>query len=271
LTCITIIGTHVEFLSLLTGKIPTIQLYYSTNKLLDFDNRFGDRKRELVVSSDHLDNCPAGRTATSFHLGSIKAWLLPQGGLMIKKFMTVFCMMMLMGVVATSAFADDAKDKAKKQKKVLEMRDKALASLAKSKPETVAEIKRAAGYAVFDNAGIHLLLFATSRGNGVAVPNSGAPTYMKMRTVGAGPGLGVKDYQVIFVFKDPAAFRKFVEAGWDFGGEADAAAKSKDSGGAASAAGSATSDMKIYTITKKGVALQATLGGTKFSKDDDLN
>jgi lipid-binding SYLF domain-containing protein len=94
---------------------------------------------------------------------------------------------------------------------------------------------------------------------------------MKMTTVGAGPGLGVKDYRVIFVFKSAATLRKFTESGWDFGGEADAAAKTKKEGGAAGASGSATSEMSIYTITKKGVALQATLGGTKFSKDDDLN
>lgn len=191
---------------------------------------------------------------------------------MIKKFIAVLCVVMVVGLAGVSARADDAADRAKKQKKVLEMRDKALADLAKSKPETVAEIKKAAGYAVFDNAGIHLLLFATSRGNGVAVSNGGGPpVFMKMTTVGAGPGLGVKDYRVIFVFKNPETMRKFTDSGWDFGAEADAAAKTKDSGGAASAAGSASSDLKIYTITKKGVALQATLGGTKFSRDKDLN
>src|SRR3712207_2395011 len=71
----------------------------------------------------------------------------------------------------------------KKQVAVLKMRDQALADLNKAKPETAAEIKRAAGYAVFDNAGIHLLLLATSRGKGVVVDNAtGTPTYMKMRT-----------------------------------------------------------------------------------------
>jgi lipid-binding SYLF domain-containing protein len=178
--------------------------------------------------------------------------------------------------LAASAQDKDAekkqKEKEKKQAAVLKMRDEALADLYKQKPETTELIKAAAGYAVFDNTGIHLLLFATSRGNGVAVDQSATkPTFMKMTTVGAGPGLGVKDYRVIFVFRNAATLRKFIDSGWDFGGEADAAAKTKKEGGAASASGSATSDMSIYTITKKGVALQATLGGTKFSKDDELN
>jgi lipid-binding SYLF domain-containing protein len=188
----------------------------------------------------------------------------------------VFVVALLAATVAASTQDKDAEkkqqEKAKKQAAVLKMRDEALADLYKQKPETVELIKKAAGYAVFDNTGIHLLLFATSRGNGVAVDYSTTrPTFMKMTTVGAGPGLGVKDYRVIFLFKNAATLRKFVESGWDFGGEADATAKTKKEGGAASASGSATSDMSIYTITKKGVALQATLGGTKFSKDDDLN
>jgi lipid-binding SYLF domain-containing protein len=177
--------------------------------------------------------------------------------------------------VLSSAFfasAQDNEKKKKKQAKVLEMKNKALADLVKSKPEVASEIKNAPGYAVFDNNGIHLLLFATSRGNGVVVPNNGGtPYFMKMRTVGAGPGLGVKDYRVIFVFKTATAMNNFKNGGWDTTAEADAAAKTKNSGGAASATGATVGDTKIYTITKKGVALQATLGGTKFSKDGDLN
>jgi lipid-binding SYLF domain-containing protein len=177
-------------------------------------------------------------------------------------------------VVSSTFFASAQSDekKKKKQAKVLEMKDKALADLIKAKPEVASEIKSAPGYAVFDNNGIHLLLLATSRGNGVVVSNkNGAPYFMKMRTVGAGPGLGVKDYRVIFVFKSAAALNKFKDGGWDTTAEADAAAKTKNSGGAASATGSSVGDTRIYTITKKGVALQATLGGTRFTKDGDLN
>src|SRR5262245_40610612 len=171
----------------------------------------------------------------------------------------------------TRAQADDKKKK--KQAKVLEMRDKALADLVKGKPEVASEINNAPGYAVFDNNGIHLLLLATSKGNGVVIPKGGTPFYMKMRTVGAGPGLGVKDYRVIFVFKTVEAMNNFKNGGWDTTAEADAAAKTKDSGGAVNATGTTVGngDTKVYTITKKGVALQATLGGTKFSKDGDLN
>ena len=188
---------------------------------------------------------------------------------------TAISIVAVLFVLNTALFTsahDDEKDKKKKQGKVLEMKDKALADLIKGKPEVASEIKNAPGYAVFDNNGIHLLLFATSRGNGVVISNRGeAPFFMKMKTIGAGPGIGVKDYRVIFVFKTADAMNKFKTAGWESTAEADAAAKSKNSGGAAAATGSSVGGTNIYTITKKGVALQATFGGTKFSKDDDLN
>jgi len=189
----------------------------------------------------------------------------------LKKLISAGSILLLL-TASLVAFGDDAKDKQKKQAKVLEMKDKALADLYKGKPEAAGVIKNAPGYAVFDNNGIHILLLATSRGNGVVVSNNGdAPFFMKMKTVGAGPGLGLKDYRVIFVFKTAAALQKFKDGGWDTTAEADASAKTKKSGGAASTTGSTVDDTQVYTVTKKAVALQATLGGTKFSKDGDLN
>lgn len=191
-----------------------------------------------------------------------------------RRFLGAFSIVAALFVVNSAFFttAHDDEKKKKKQAKVLEMKDKALADLIKGKPEVASEITKAPGYAVFDNNGIHILLLATSRGNGVVISNRGAaPFFMKMRQIGAGPGIGVKDYRVIFVFKSTEAMNKFKSGGWDSTAEADAAAKSKDSGGAASATGSSVAGTKVYTITKKGVALQATFGGTKFSKDGDLN
>jgi lipid-binding SYLF domain-containing protein len=177
-------------------------------------------------------------------------------------------------LVLTASAGDDKKENEKKKQDqktaILKMKDEALADLGKAKPEAAAQLKKAPGYAIFDNTGVHLLLLASVRGEGVAVAG-GKPVYMKMKTVGAGIGAGVKDYRLIFVFKNAQAYKKFINAGWDFGGEADAAAKNKESGGASSGTSYSSPDMDVYTITKKGLALQATLGGTKFSRNSDLN
>lgn len=195
----------------------------------------------------------------------------------VRRFITLIAAVVLVSTLGIAAPASDGKSKEDKKKQdekqaILKMKDEAVADLAKAKPEAAAQLKKAPGYAVFDNTGVHLLLLASVRGKGVAVPSGGAqPIYMRMKTVGAGIGAGVKDYRLIFVFKNAGALKKFTDAGWDFGGEADAAAKSKESGGASSGTTYSSPDMDVYTITKKGVALQATLGGTKFSRNSDLN
>jgi hypothetical protein len=53
--------------------------------------------------------------------------------------------------------------------------------------------------------------------------------------------------------------------------QTDAAAKLGDIGKAGAGAIDVAPDVKLYQITKNGLALQATIQGTKFWKDDDLN
>jgi len=62
-----------------------------------------------------------------------------------------------------------------------------------------------------------------------------------------------------------------MEKGWDFSGQADAAAKSDDKGAAVSGAVTVMPGVEVYQLTKNGVALQVTLQGTKYWKDRDLN
>jgi lipid-binding SYLF domain-containing protein len=132
-------------------------------------------------------------------------------------------------------------------------------------------IKEAAGYGVFSNVNINLLIASAGQGFGVVVDNkTGKQTYMKMAQLGVGLGLGAKDFRAVIIFNNPKTMDSFIDSGWEFGAHADAAAKAEDKGGATSGAVSAK-DMTIYQITKAGLALQATVAGTKYWKDDTLN
>ena len=53
-----------------------------------------------------------------------------------------------------------------------------------------------------------------------------------MVSVGGGLGLGVKDYDVVFVFETEKAPAQFLDSGWEGSGQADAAAKAGEKGGA---------------------------------------
>ncbi len=154
---------------------------------------------------------------------------------------------------------------------ILSMKNEVLAELYKIKPDVKTQIAEAPGYAVFSNANVNLIFASFGGGYGVVKNNSsGKYTYMKMGEVGIGLGLGVKDFRAVFVFHNAETMNDFVESGWVFGAQADAAAKASDKGGAASGE-VVIENITIYQLTETGLALQATIKGTKYWKDDELN
>jgi lipid-binding SYLF domain-containing protein len=161
---------------------------------------------------------------------------------------------------------------ASQQKAAQNMRNDTLQMLYKIRPGSRQAIRTAVGYAVFSNVGVHVLLISSGRGYGVVRDNrSGKDTYMNMVSGGLGLGLGVKDFRGVFVFTQRKAMTQFVNEGWNASAQADAAAKVGEKGGALAGTVDVAPGIKLYQITKNGLALQATIQGTKFWKDDDLN
>lgn len=159
-----------------------------------------------------------------------------------------------------------------KRREIRKMRSETLVKLYKAHPLARGDIQKAVGYAVFSNIGINLILLSAAGGSGVAHDNrTGKDTYMKMVSGGVGFGLGVKDFRGIFVFSTAKAFKQFVESGWAADAQADAAAKSGEKGGAAAGAITVAPGVDLYQLTETGLALQATIQGTKYYKDDKLN
>ncbi len=173
----------------------------------------------------------------------------------------------LSGCVATSGGATVQQ----KRQAVLQMKDDVLTQLFAEKPDTRSQINAAPGYAVFSNANVNLIFIAAGGGYGVVKNmNTGQHTYMNMAEGGVGLGFGAKDYRIVMVFHTQSAMNNFIESGWTFGGNADAAAKAGDKG--ASVQGEAYyGDVTVYTFTESGIALQATIKGTKFWRDSELN
>jgi lipid-binding SYLF domain-containing protein len=155
---------------------------------------------------------------------------------------------------------------------VADMETQTLERLYKEAPDAQAKVQNASGYGVFSNANVNLLIASAGGGYGVVVDNATQQrTYMKMALGGIGLGLGAKDYRVVMVFKDKPTMDKFIEKGWDAGAHADAAAKAGDKGAEASVEGDIRSGIEVFSMTESGLALQATIAGTKYWKDKDLN
>ena len=155
---------------------------------------------------------------------------------------------------------------------VNQMEAETMQRLYKEESSAKQEVGRAAGYGAFSNANVNLIFASAGGGYGVVVDNkTGRRTYMKMGMGGLGLGLGAKDYRQVLIFKNREAMNKFTTSGWDFGGHADAAAKAGETGGEASGEGNISEDISVYSMTETGLAIQATITGTKYWKDKDLN
>ncbi len=174
-------------------------------------------------------------------------------------------------VLATGCATTQGNTPAEKRASVQAMSTEVLNKLYELKPAARQEVAASPGYAVFSNANLNIIFASFGGGHGVVHDNgSGANTYMKMGEVGIGLGAGVKDYRVVFVFHDKETMNDFITSGWEFGGQADAAAKAGDKG--AAVGGEAVLDrVTVYQLTESGLALQATVKGTKYWVDDELN
>jgi lipid-binding SYLF domain-containing protein len=223
----------------------------------------------------------------------------------MKRFCTATLTLAFAATALAWPFGPKGDSKAEKKAAIRQQRDEMLAQLYAANPAMKKVIKQAAGYATFKQVNVNLLLLATANGYGVVVDNpTRKETFMRMGSLGGGVGAGVKDVRVIFVFHDPQVMKQFIQEGWQFGGQADAAAKYQDTGVSAEqnvkanvsfhdgavAAGSSTDlragtaesqtttaalttrrGMEIYQFTESGIALQATIAGTKYWQDSKLN
>jgi lipid-binding SYLF domain-containing protein len=172
-------------------------------------------------------------------------------------------------ILAPCAVAgEDKVDEAEvKRQSIDAVAQETLETLFAEKPDTRSLYEQAAGYAVFDNFKLAVLV-SGGGGVGVAVDKAtGERTYMKMGTGGVGLGLGGQSYQVVFFFEDAARLHKFVEKGW----QADAAANVAAGTAGKNAVASFSHGLAVFQLTNKGLMAQADISGTKYWKAKKLN
>jgi lipid-binding SYLF domain-containing protein len=178
----------------------------------------------------------------------------------------------LLAVALAGCMSPDGVSADAKRTDAHRMRSETLAKLYTLYPDARERVAKAEGYGVFSNVGVNLILLSAGNGWGVVRDNkSGKDVYMKMLSGGIGLGLGVKDFRGVFVFTSRGALEDFIEHGWDSSGQADAAAKSGDKGDAVAGAIDVAPGIRLYQITEHGLALQATIQGTKYWRDSELN
>jgi len=183
------------------------------------------------------------------------------------------CLLCLcLSLLLAACLAPRGDNPAEKRAAIQTMKSDTLSELYRQRPSARDNIARADGYAVFSNVSAHFFWLGGSGGYGVAADSqTGRQVYMKMAQVGVGLGLGVQDVRVVFVFHSRQALQNFIDQGWEFGAQADAAAKAKDKGGAATGEVSISTEIDVYTLSAAGLLVKANLAGTKYWQDAALN
>lgn len=189
----------------------------------------------------------------------------------MKRFiMVLLAVISLVSLNACLAPTGDSPDQ--KRAAINRMEIETLGQLYGQRPSAQSVLGKAAGYAVFSNINAQYFIVGGGGGYGVAInQSSGQKTYMKMAQAGVGLGLGVQDVRVVFVFHSAQSFNNFVNHGWEFGGQADAAAKARDKGAAYTGEISIDAETTVYTMSESGLMAKVNLAGTKYWKDDNLN
>ena len=184
----------------------------------------------------------------------------------------LFTLLLTLVLVASAFSVASAATAEEKRQSVRKAANDTLDKLYQLQPAAKAAVEGNAGYAVFNNFGAKILVAGGGKGKGLAINNkTKAEVFMGMAEVQVGLGFGIKEFSVVFVFETEDAFNTFVNTGWEFGGQATAAATDEVSGGALAGAASISPGVWMYQITKKGLALEVTVKGTRYYKDGDLN
>jgi len=152
---------------------------------------------------------------------------------------------------AISQSALSSKARREQQEAILKVHYQALKQLYRLKPSTKAEIRRAAGYGVFEINGLNAIL-AETHGRGVVFEKAtGKAVFMHLARTGLQPGATLKPYRQILVFRNPKGLKQFIASG-------SPAHVSRDPG------------IKVYRLDIKGVVAQADWDARYFP-DADLN
>lgn len=143
-------------------------------------------------------------------------------------------------------------EKAKQEQRqaILKVRNRTLEQLYKLKPVTKAEIEGAAGYGVFEINGLNAVL-VQKHGRGMVMERSGKMTFMQLARTDVGPGVALKPYWQVMVFRNPQQLSQFAASG-------------------SPANVSSDPNITVYQLNANGVSTQADWGAQYF-RDPVLN
>lgn len=189
----------------------------------------------------------------------------------MKKFFILATVLLCMFTVSTAFAAKGSV--AEQRKQIDELNVKTLNRLYEKYPHAQNIIENECyAWATLSNTSTKLGIFGDAHGRGLAYNNqTGEKVYLRMKEFSAGFGLGAKEYDLVFLISNKEAWDNFIIGKIRFGASAEASADDGVSGGTVEGASYVAPGVWVFQMTTKGLALEATLKGTKIYKDKKLN
>src|SRR6185436_12863648 len=136
----------------------------------------------------------------------------------------------------------------------------ALAQFVKADPTLQPFITNSAGYAIFPSVGKGGFIVGGARGKGLVYEKANLIGEATMSQATIGAQVGGQSFAELICFETPAALEDFKASKFEMRAEANAVVAAE---GAAKTA-KYTQGVVVFTLPKKGLMVQAAIGGQKF-------
>lgn len=173
-------------------------------------------------------------------------------------------------LAAAACVSPDGDTPAQQWQSARAMRDEYLQMAKADDTSLEAKLAAAPGYIVADTFVMKILIIGTANGYGVLVDNRDhSETILDNFVLAVGPGIEIARIGGVIVINDAAVVDELKKGATEFGGDAEAAFKFGDFGGAARAVdmGSATEN---YPLFVGGVALHASIFWSFLSHNEEM-
>src|SRR5215470_6087408 len=127
-------------------------------------------------------------------------------------------------------------------------------------------LTNSAGYAIFPNVGKGGFIVGGARGKGLVYEKTNIIGVATMTQASVGAQVGGQTFAEMIFFETPAALTDFKAGKFEMSAEASAVAAAEG----ASAAAKYKDGVAVFTLPKKGLMVQASVGGQKFKFEPEV-
>ena len=189
---------------------------------------------------------------------------------MRKKFFQLILFALVLITASTALAAKETPEQLRA--KLNDMSGQVLSRMYEKYPSSRSAIQSSYAYCTISASSVKWGFWGDDRGRGVAVNNdTGERVYVKMNEVSLGVNFGAKEYDLLFLITNKAAWDNFISGKIKFGSEASAQVSDGVSGGTFAQANIVADGVWVYQLDKKGLAFELSLKGAKISPYKNLN